>query len=159
MHPRHRVRRQARHAAQVGHGTGPPRNGRGVDLNRNFPAGWIPIGRRWDPEYSGPRPFSEPESRAARDVIRRLRPNVTIWFHQPQALVRAWGRSRPAARRYARAAGVPYRSIRWPHGTASRWQNRRFDRGVSFVVELPPGRLTRAQTSAYAHAVRVLGRG
>ena len=142
-----------------GRALGVRQNGRGVDLNRNFPAGWIPIGRRWDPEYSGPRPFSEPESRAARDVIRRLRPNVTIWFHQPQALVRAWGRSRPAARRYARAAGVPYRSIRWPHGTASRWQNRRFDRGVSFVVELPPGRLTRAQTSAYAHAVRVLGRG
>jgi len=142
-----------------GRALGVRQNGRGVDLNRNFSAGWILIGRRWDPEYSGPQPFSEPESRAARELIRRMHPDVTIWFHQPQALVRAWGRSRRAARRYARAAGVPYRSIPWPHGTAPRWQNKRFDRGVSFVVELPPALLTRAQAKAYAHAVRVLGRG
>src|SRR6478672_9133446 len=37
-------------------------NARGVDLNRNFPSGWRPIGRRGDLEYSGPRPLSEPES-------------------------------------------------------------------------------------------------
>ena len=41
-------------------------NGRGVDLNRNFGSEWIPIGSRWDPEYSGPRPWSEPETRTVR---------------------------------------------------------------------------------------------
>jgi murein peptide amidase A len=79
-------------------------NGRGVDLNRNFGSEWIPIGRRWDPEYSGPRPWSERETRLARQLVRRVRPDVTIWYHQPQALVRAWGGSREAARRYARLA-------------------------------------------------------
>jgi protein MpaA len=131
-------------------------NARGVDLNRNFRSEWIPIGRRWDPQYSGPRPWSEPETRIARDLIRRIRPDVTIWYHQPQALVRAWGQSRPTARRYARLAREPYRSIRWPNGTASNWQNRRFRGTASFVVELEPGRLTWREAARHAQAVRRL---
>src|SRR3954470_14934411 len=42
---------------------------RGIDLNRNFPSEWRPIGRRGDPQYSGPRALSEPETRFARAVI------------------------------------------------------------------------------------------
>jgi protein MpaA len=128
-------------------------NGRGVDLNRNFASEWIPIGQRWDPQYSGPRPWSEPETRIARALIRRIRPDITIWYHQPQALVRAWGQSRPAARRYARFARVPYRSIRWPNGTAPNWQNHTFPGTVSFVVELPPGELPNAAAARHARAV------
>jgi protein MpaA len=134
-------------------------NGRGVDLNRNFPAGWTARGTRWDPEYSGPKPFSEPESRAARALVRRIHPDVSIWYHQPQRVVRAWGRSRLAARRYARLAHASYRSIPWPHGTAPRWQNTFFEKGVSFVVELRPGILPAAAARNHAHAVRVLGAG
>lgn len=131
-------------------------NARGVDLNRNFRSQWIPIGRRWDPYYSGPRPWSEPETRLARDLIRRIRPDVTIWYHQPQALVRAWGRSRKTARRYARLAREPYRTLRWPNGTASNWQNRRFRRGSSFVVELAAGPLSDRRAARHARAVRRL---
>jgi murein peptide amidase A len=131
-------------------------NARGVDLNRNFRSEWIPIGRRWDPHYSGPRPWSEPETRIARDLIRRIRPDVTIWYHQPQGLVRAWGQSRPLARRYARLAREPYRSIRWPHGTGPNWQNHRFPGTASFVVELEPGPLTRREAERHARAVRRL---
>jgi murein peptide amidase A len=131
-------------------------NGRGVDLNRNFRSEWIPIGERWDPEYSGPYPFSEPESRVARDLIKRIRPDVTIWYHQPQALVRAWGQSRSMARRYARLARMPYRSIRWPHGTAPNWQNHRFPGTAAFVVELAAGALSATQTERHARAVRRL---
>lgn len=131
-------------------------NGRGVDLNRNFASEWIPIGQRWDPQYSGPRPWSEPETRIARNLIRRIRPDVTIWYHQPQALVRAWGQSRALARRYARLAGEPYRSIRWPHGTAPNWQNHRFPGTASFVVELAAGRLSDRAASRHASAVRRL---
>ena len=36
-------------------------NADGVDLNRNFPSGWRPIGARGDPQYAGPHPFSAPE--------------------------------------------------------------------------------------------------
>jgi protein MpaA len=128
-------------------------NGRGVDLNRNFPSQWIPIGTRWHPEYSGPRPWSEPETRVARRLIDRIRPDITIWYHQPQALVRAWGQSRPAARRYAQYARVPYRSIPWPNGTAPNWQNHRFAGTSAFVVELPAGVLSASSVERHARAV------
>ena len=131
-------------------------NGRGVDLNRNFPSEWRRIGRRWDPQYSGPRPLSEPETRIARRLVLRIRPDVTLWFHQPQRLVRAWGQSVPTARRYARLAGARYRSIRWPNGTAPNWQNHRFRRTASFVVELAPGRLPAHRAARHARAVRRL---
>jgi protein MpaA len=116
-------------------------NGRGVDLNRNFGSEWIPIGQRWDPEYSGPYPWSEPETRAVRRLVKRVRPDITLWFHQPQTLVRAWGGSVPAARAYARFSAMVFRRIRWPHGTAPNWQNHRFPGTASFVVELAPGPL------------------
>ena len=113
-------------------------NARGIDLNRDFLAA------------------TQRETRIARKLILRLRPDVTIWFHQPQAVVRAWGPSRETARRYARLAGMPYRSLQWPPGSASRWQN-----GIglrSFVVELPPGDLPVAQARRHANAVlRVAG--
>jgi protein MpaA len=131
-------------------------NGRGVDLNRNFGSEWIRIGRRWDLQYSGPRPWSERETRLARLLVLRVRPDVTIWYHQPQAVVRAWGGSVPAARRYARLAREPYRSIRWLHGTAPNWQNHRLPRTASFVVELPRGRLGPAVAARHARAVRAL---
>nr|MBA2537143.1 hypothetical protein [Actinomycetota bacterium] len=79
---------------------------------------------------------------------------MTLWFHQPQALVRAWGQSIDTARRYARLARVPYRSIRWPAGTAPNWQNHRFPGTASFVVELPPGPLSARAAARYARAVR-----
>ncbi len=131
-------------------------NGRGVDLNRNFGSEWIPIGSRWDPQYSGPQPWSERETRLARRLVLRVRPDVTIWYHQPQAVVRAWGGSVTKARRYARLAGEPYRSIRWLHGTAPNWQNHRFPGASSFVVELPRGALGPAAAARHARAVRLL---
>jgi murein peptide amidase A len=117
-------------------------NGRGVDLNRNFPSDWKPIGRRGGPQHSGPRPFSEPESRLAARVIRAIDPEVTIWFHQhhdARPLVRAWGQSVPMARRYAALAGLPFRRLPWLAGTAPNWQNHAFPAAASFVVELPRG--------------------
>ena len=142
-----------------GFAAGVRQNGRGVDLNRNFPAHWRPIGRRWDPQYSGPRPLSEPETRAARRLIRRVRPRVTIWFHQPLSFVRAWGGSVPAARKFARASGLPFKHLRWLAGTAPSWQNRRFPGTASFVVELPSGELRPREARRYARAALALARG
>jgi protein MpaA len=135
-------------------------NGRGVDLNRNFSAEWEPIGVRWDLEYSRPRPFSEPETRLAARLIRTIRPDVTIWFHQEaEPMVRAWGPSVPTARRFARYlkalryTNVPFRRLPWLPGTAPNWQNHRFPGTASFVVELPPGALPHADMRTIGGAV------
>ena len=79
-------------------------NVRGIDLNRNFPRGWrrSPRGSRY---YGGRRPLSQPESRAAARLIRRLQPRVTIWFHQPYGFVVEAPAADPRVwRRYARLA-------------------------------------------------------
>lgn len=130
---------------------GTRQNANGVDLNRNFGRMWQATGRPGSYQYSGPRPWSEPETRIARDLIRRIRPQITIWFHQPQALVRAWGPSTPTARRFARLAHVRYRSLPWPNGTAANWQNHA---GMtSFVVELPAGPLDNNTADRYVKTI------
>jgi hypothetical protein len=86
-----------------------------------------------------------------------VRPAVTIWYHQGEGpYVRAWGQSIPAARRYARAARLPFRAIPWPAGTAPHWQNTSFPGTSSFVVELPAGRLPARDVRRHAAAVELL---
>ena len=135
---------------------GTRQNARGVDLNRNWPAGWRAHGRPWDGYYPGRRPLSEPETRAARALILRVRPRVTIWFHQPLRFVWATGRSLPEARRYARSAGLPLRNLPAPRGAATRWQRQRFPAASAFVVELPPGRLPARAVRRHAAAISQL---
>lgn len=143
-----------------GAATGSRLNGSGVDLNRNFGSEWRPIDSRWEPEYSGPRPFSEPESRLAARIVGRVEPAATIWFHQyrgDRPFVRAWGPSIPGARHFARLARFPFRAMRWPAGTAPNWQNHRFG-APAFVVELPQGRLAPEMRSRLSKALVRMGR-
>ena len=133
-------------------------NAAGVDLNRNFPGTWRAGTRPGDRYYAGPRPASEPETRIAMRTISRLRPDVTIWFHQPEANVRAGGGSARAARAYARLVGLPYLPLPVPAGAATAWQTGRFAGSQAFVVELAPGRLTAAQVARHTRAVRALAR-
>ncbi|MGB7685490.1 MAG: M14 family zinc carboxypeptidase [Solirubrobacterales bacterium] len=109
-------------------------NARGVDLNRNFPFAWRPLDGL---EYSGARPLSEPESRAAWHLIRRVNPDVTIWFHQPFGLVDRSGGNPVIERRYAELSGLPLIGLRRYPGSASSWQNHALPRSTAFVVELP----------------------
>ena len=110
-------------------------NAHGVDLNRNFPYRWRPLGGG---EYSGTGPLSEPEARAAQRLILREKPEVTIWFHQPFGLVDKPKGNIFAASRLAELIGLPLLRLRGPYpGSASRWQNHRFPTRTAFVVELP----------------------
>jgi hypothetical protein len=93
-------------------------------------------------------------------VIRRLHPDETIWFHQEaEPMVRAWGPSVPAARRFARYlrgvryTDIPFERLPWLPGTAPNWQNHHFPGTASFVVELPPGPLPRHDAFVIGGAV------
>ena len=140
-----------------GHARGTRQNGRGVDLNANWSSQWHGGGRPWDTYYPGPHPFSERETRIGRNLILRLRPRVTIWFHQHMNLVRAFGRSSDAGRIYARAAGMRFYHHHWLHGTATNWQNHHLPGSASFTVELPAGSLTPQHVRRQVHAVLALG--
>jgi hypothetical protein len=131
-------------------------NAHGVDLNRNFPTGWKPLGGVY---ASGPRSSSEPETRAIENYILRERPGVSIWFHQHMnGVVLQRGSSMTLMRRYARVAGM--RTIRLAQlpGTAPRWEVHRLHGATAFAVELPAGRLASAAVARHVRAILAVAR-
>jgi len=76
-----------------------------------------------------------------RDLIRRIKPRYTVWYHQHMDVVWAYGRSTTAGRRYARLAGMRLLHRSWLAGSATNWQNHLPSGGVSITVELPAGSL------------------
>jgi protein MpaA len=131
-------------------------NANGVDLNRNSAQGRRYLGPPGSLFYAGSRAFSEPESRAIRALILRERPAVTIWYHQPLAIVdRPEAGSDALTHAYAALSGLPVRQLAPRPGSMSRWQNARVRAGSSIVVELPAGLL--APADARRHADAVLG--
>ena len=132
-------------------------NSHGVDLNRNFPYQWERI---TDPTYySGPRPLSEPETRAAVKLIRRIKPAVTVWYHQHMDLVDMAGGDRGIARRYAQLAGLRATCLPFLPGTAPGWENHTFPGTTSFVVELPAGAVGPDALARHLRAIRGVERG
>jgi protein MpaA len=138
-----------------GHRLGTRQNARGVDLNRNFPYRWHPIGSRGSTFYSGTGARSEPETRAAVRLIDALRPTTSIWFHQHLDTVDLSGGNPAIERRYAALVGLrTTRLARYP-GSATSWQDHAFPGSTAFVVELPKT-LSHRSAERYADAVLAL---
>jgi protein MpaA len=109
------------------------RNADGVDLNRNYPYKWIRQTGNYD---SGPRPRSEPETRAMMRFLSKVKPAYILSFHQPLHAVDVT--ERPGfSKKVARALGLPTSRLRCGsscHGTMTMWFNHRF-KGFALTVE------------------------
>jgi len=132
---------------------GTRQNGRGVDLNRNFPWQWHPVGQRWSPFYSGPSVMSERETRIAYTLIRRVHPTVSIWFHQHRRLVDESGGEISLERRFALGVGLPLLRLQRFSGSVTTWQNHVFPGTTSFVVELPAGDVPAPRIARYVRTI------
>lgn len=136
---------------------GSRRNARGVDLNRNYPYDWKDLDGSYE---SGPRPASEPETRALMRFLRAVRPRRVVSFHQPLNGVDTDTKDPVFARRLARALRLPTTSLDCGgvcHGTMTGWFNHNFP-GSALTVEYgahPPR--SRLRVQAPAALLSVLG--
>jgi protein MpaA len=130
-------------------------NADGVDLNRNFPDRWRPMGRPGTLHYSGPHPLSEPESRSMALLLRRFQPDVGIWFHQALDIVDTSQGPAALESRYAAETGMPMARLPDYRGSAIGFEDGLIH-ASAFAVELPPGALSKRQLRRHVMAVRDL---
>ena len=131
-------------------------NGNGVDLNRNFPHDWTQVAQLGDWEYSGTGPASEPETQAFIAFADRIRPALTLWYHQDLYRISPSNRSDgPLRERYAEITGLPIISVTGGTytGVAATWVRTTVPDAMSFIVELGP---TLSADEAQVHATAVL---
>ena len=117
------------------------KNARGIDLNRNFPYRWANLNGSYE---SGPRPASEPETRAMMKFLGDVRPSRILSFHQPLNGVDTDTKNKRFARKVARKLRLPAKRFDCGgvcHGTMTMWYNHSF-RGAALTVEYGarPGR-------------------
>jgi murein peptide amidase A len=136
------------------------KNAHGVDLNRNFPFHWqgdVPPSSGY---YPGPRPASEPETTAVMAFANQIRPQVSIWYHQPWNAVLACRGSPQIAAEYAKLVGMRT-SCRGKglRGTVISWETHVFPGSTAFVVELLRGGISGGTADRHARAALTIAEG
>lgn|SRR4249919_1485046 len=136
------------------------KNAHGVDLNRNYPYRWRDDVPHSNGYYPGPRPASEPETRALMAFAQKIRPDLSIWYHQPWGAVLACRGRPPIAAEYAKLVGMTT-SCRGKglHGTAITWEMHTFPGSAAFVVEMPSGAISGGSADRQARAALSVAEG
>lgn len=137
---------------------GTRRNARGVDLNRNFPYRWADLD---GPYESGPRPASEPETRAVMRFFEAVRPRFVVSFHQPlHGVDVSTPGMRTFAGRLARGLDLPRKRFTCGgvcYGTFTQWYiHRTGNKAVTVEYGTRPTR-HRMRVLAPRQLVRTLG--
>ncbi len=99
-------------------------NANKVDLNRNFPINWKPLGKLGDWQWSGNGPATEPEVLSMMTLGKVIQPQLTIWYHQDYFRISPGsGRDGQIRKRYAGLVDLPILPIEGGSysGTASMW--------------------------------------
>lgn len=134
-------------------------NANGVDLNRNFPHKWAPLGELGEWQYGGTSAASEPETQAMVALGNAVRADLTLWYHQDLFRISpSTGRQGQFRQRYAELTGLPLVAVTGGTytGTASQWSRVAGDvDNVGFTVELGPT-LSAAEAATHAAAVLTL---
>lgn len=108
----------------------------GVDLNRNYDFHWQASPNKRMETYSGPAPFSEPETRAVRDLVQTHNFKYAVDFHSgTEMILYPWGYTTdppPDRAKFIEIAsnlssltgGTPYNqsiNLYSTHGTSDDW--------------------------------------
>jgi protein MpaA len=132
-------------------------NAHGVDLNRNSRWHWRRLPR--GTYYSGKKPLSEPESRAINKLVKRIKPDVSIWYHQHANLVDTSLGDLAPKRLYSQMTGVPLHDYGTRPGSITSWQSTAYPSSAPIVVELPAGKPSYGAVRKHANAVLALAAG
>jgi protein MpaA len=83
-----------------------------VDLNRNFPYAWAPMGKPGYWQFSGSKRASEPETKAIVRFMREIKPELGIWYHQDLNMISpGTGFEGQVRAQYSRLTGIPLKRI------------------------------------------------
>jgi len=92
--------------------------------------------------------------------VRRIRPDLSIWYHQPWGAVLACHGSPQVALEYAKLVGMQT-SCRGTglRGTAISWETHTVPESSAFVVEMPPGEIRGRSALRQARAALAVAEG
>ena len=131
-------------------------NANKVDLNRNFPVRWKPLGEVGFWQWAGTGPATEPEVLAMMKLGKVIQPQFNVWYHQDYFRISpGLGRDGDIRERYAMLVDLPLLKIAGGtySGTATMWADTlNKNDTVSLLVEFGKG-LREGEAQANADAI------
>ena len=124
-------------------------NAKGIDVNRNFSAGWNNVrndpGKPWHQNYKGPRPMSTKEAQAISKFVKDIKPKMSINYHSSGQVIywnynqkgSTYNRDRIRARQISNYTGYTLMGGSRPAGGFMEWFGMNMG-GTAITPELAP---------------------